>query len=293
MGVFTIGISGGEPLLRKDFFKIIDILSKTSMYPCLATNGTLITSEIAKKLRQYSFMDFAIQVSLDGATPPIHDRIRGKGSFAKAIEGLKNLISEDLHPTIGFVAMHDNACEIDGIFELAFDMNVDCLHFIPLMPSGRAKKLWFKLMPSHKEYKFVVKQIAENAKKFPKIRVITEIRPSPLSEINYEPLTTIDKKFSGCGGGRTECVIDPDGNIIPCSLLRDPLFINGNTRYFSFREIWNNPRSFCILRKRPVKVLNTKCKNCNSKYICHGGCTANAYHLLGEPQAPDPTCPYS
>lgn len=122
LGNCVVGLTGGEPLLREDIFRILDYLKEkcNEGYPTsalLMTNGTLITSKIAQKLNSYFPFLHSVQISLDGATPEVHDAIRGKGSFKRAVKGLETLIGEtQLATIISFTFHKQNIQDIPGTF---------------------------------------------------------------------------------------------------------------------------------------------------------------------------------
>lgn len=89
IGITYVALSGGEPLMRKDFFDAAKRMEKNEIAFSIATNGTLLTKENVKKLEEADCK--YIQISLDGATAKTHDWLRGKGMFEKTIKGIKTL----------------------------------------------------------------------------------------------------------------------------------------------------------------------------------------------------------
>ena len=85
MGCFRLGLTGGEPLMRRDLFDILDAAADHGLHPCLTTNGLLITEEIARQFGRRRLV--WLNVSLDGATAATNDRIRGAGTFDRVLDG--------------------------------------------------------------------------------------------------------------------------------------------------------------------------------------------------------------
>src|SRR5262249_33196268 len=116
MGSFRLGLTGGEPLLRRDLFDIIDLATSHSLHPCVTTNGLLITEEVAR--------DFAarrlvwLNVSLDGATAATNDRVRGAGTFDRVL-GRIAVLRQHARFTLAFTIMKTNLHEIERCVELA------------------------------------------------------------------------------------------------------------------------------------------------------------------------------
>jgi len=94
-GVTIIAFSGGEPLMRKDIFEVLGVARDYGIYTALATNGTLITREVARRLRELDIC--YVEISVDGANPETHDAFRGvPGDFAAALRGVRNCVAEGL-----------------------------------------------------------------------------------------------------------------------------------------------------------------------------------------------------
>ena len=93
---YRLAFSGGEPLMRKDFFEIAEYAHEKGLYLSLATNGTLITRDIAKKLKE-SGIEY-VEISIDGKDASTHDGFRGvQGMFERSVEGIKNCVAEELY----------------------------------------------------------------------------------------------------------------------------------------------------------------------------------------------------
>ena len=85
--VLRVAISGGEPLIRADFFDILEEACKYDYATVINTNGTLVTDEVASKLTNYQFD--RICVTLDGSCAEIHDYHRGRGTYTKVLQGIR------------------------------------------------------------------------------------------------------------------------------------------------------------------------------------------------------------
>ena len=106
-GVTALAFSGGEPLSRKEFFEVAGHAVKRGLYVSVATNGTLLTKEMAQKLKKASI--HYVEISIDGATAKTHDEFRGvNGAFDKAVQGLKNCVEADLCACIASTATKNN-----------------------------------------------------------------------------------------------------------------------------------------------------------------------------------------
>ncbi len=119
-----INITGGEPLCNPHLFKILDLIKKDSdlISFSILTNGTLITDDIAKKISSYN--PYYVQVSLEGGKKT-NDYIRGKGTYKKIAEGIKNLRKYDIFTSISFTATKLNYKEYKKVVKYArkYDVN--------------------------------------------------------------------------------------------------------------------------------------------------------------------------
>lgn len=133
-------LSGGEPLLRKDVFKLARYASEKGLKVAMGTNGTLITDEVAKQLKLSGVRRIA--VSLDSRVPEKHDEFRGvKGSWKRAVEGIEACRRNEIDVQINTTITQQNYDEIDDILDLAEKLGVSDFHMFFLVPTGRGKKV--------------------------------------------------------------------------------------------------------------------------------------------------------
>ncbi len=123
-GCFFLCLSGGEPLLRKDFFPIANYAVSRSFAVILETNGTLITPALADKIMRLKFS--LVQVTLLGAKADTHERITGvKGSFEKTLNAIRLLKEKGINTVLQTTIMKDNTSELEEIKSLAGKIGVD------------------------------------------------------------------------------------------------------------------------------------------------------------------------
>ena len=276
-------LTGGEPLLRKDVYDIAEYGTKKGLKVVLATNGTLVTQEIAEKLKKSGIKRFTI--SIDGATKETHDKFRGvKGAFERALHGIEILKNAGISSQIGTTVTKRNVDELEDILKLVLKLKVDAWHVFLLVPTGRGEMIRDEVLNA-KEYEKVLNWLYEVQKNYD-----LEIKPTcapHFYRIYYqkskEPLP---KRRLGCLGGIAFCFISYKGDVQPCGYL--PLKA-GNVREKSFKEIWMNSKLFIDLRD--FTKLKGKCGRCRFKIIC-GGCRARAYAEYGDYFEEEPYCIY-
>ncbi len=302
-GVVALAFSGGEPLARKDFFKVAKHAVDSGLYVSLATNGTLLNKQTTRKLKEIGLN--YVEISLDGSSPEVHDEFRGvKGAFEMTVAGLKNCVEEDLCASIAVTATKRNFKDVPKILELAENLGAERFALFNFVPVGRGAELVSQdLSPEEREEKllFLLNKLLND----PKVTILATApqlaRVAVTHQQNREgeilmPMahmqtTKVSSKakiladfIGGCGAGRLYCSISPEGNVQPCVFL--PIKV-GDLKKEKFGEIWLNSKVFNALRNR--ENLKGQCGKCDFKYIC-GGCRARAYAYNGDILTSDPGC---
>ena len=295
-GVIVLAFSGGEPLMRKDFFEIAEYAHEKGLYLSLATNGTLITREIAKKLKE-SGLEY-VEISIDGKDAPNHDGFRGvQGMFERSVEGIKNCVAEELYTCIATTPTKQNLQDIPRIYDLACELKAARIVLFNFIPTGRgAGMAGSDLSPEEREalLKQMFKKNYEGATEVlstaPQYaRVALGLDGLSVGHfLTYKNvdncMLTLLEFIGGCGAGRHYCCIRPNGDIEPCVFMRLKV---GNVRESDRLDIWHNSPVLDRLRDR--SKLQGHCAVCDHKYVC-GGCRARALAYFGDLNAPDPGC---
>jgi len=290
--VADISITGGEPFVRKDIFSFLKFLdSCKKVYNLdILTNGTLITDEVVNKLKKISKLQ-QIQISLDGASPEIHDKIRGYGNFDKAIEGIQKLISHEIDVKIMFTLQRCNMKEVPSLIDLAIEENVSGLTIERLVPMGSSKDAKDSLL-TQEEIRDVFQYISDRAdSEYEKGSRLRILKYRPLW-INIDPVrakteaNTVKHKELGaiCSIGLDGLCILPDATVLACRRLPIPI---GNLKEDSLEKIWFT--SDLLWQIRDKRNLKGKCNFCEFILRC-GGCRAIAYAYTGDYLEEDPQC---
>lgn len=280
-------LSGGEPLLRTDIFEIIKYSSK-KLRTLLATEGTMITSDIAKKIKESGIVK--VSISLDGSNSTIHDNFRGRiGAFELTMKGIENIKKVELPLQINSSITKRNKDDLPNIIKLVEKIGADAFHIFLLVPTGRGKELIEdELTPE--EYEEVLSYLAD-AKLKSKLDIKATCAP------HYNRIIRQKKMFSpihgmptnltkGCLAGIAVLFISSKGDVFPCGYF--PVKA-GNVREAGLMEIWKNSTLFNELRNR--KLLKGKCAVCEFVNVC-GGCRARALADSGDYLDEEPYCCY-
>jgi radical SAM protein with 4Fe4S-binding SPASM domain len=300
MGVTSLAFSGGEPMVRPNILQLARRAADHGMYISMATNGTLITREKAKELKE-SGVEF-LQISLDGATPETHDSLRGiPGAYERTMKGIKNAVEEGFFVNIATVATKCNLNEIPDIIDLSDSLGVNWFMAFNFVPTGRGKDvLDIDLSPQEREemlnmlfdkMEHAKCEVLATAPQFARVALERSLGKSekvvPTHFFNPrvdESLLGLTEFIGGCGAGRFYMAIRANGNIDPCVFF--PLTV-GNVRKDDLDELWKTNPVFEELRNKDI--LKDNCGSCEYRYHC-GGCRARAYNYLGDYMAADPGC---
>lgn len=289
-----VTITGGEPFLRSDIFKILGICSDLGFKRIMVlTNGTLIREDTGKKLGNLNksieekntperlVQRLHVQVSIDG-TEKTHDAIRGQNAWKRAVRGIKILKDNNIFTSLGMVVNRLNFNDVKGVIELAAEL--DCnVGFSSLIMTGRATERVLEPVPINKVIPIIINYLDQNPTH---LKYLTNFPHSPYI-IAFRNLI----KFRYCGTGWATVYLDSGGNIYPCPLgATVPEFKAGNIREKPFLEIWQHAPILNRLRNLHVDTLNDRCAKCEIRYFCGGGCRTQAYLSTGKLDGIDPKC---
>lgn len=272
-----INISGGEPFMRKDIFCLLKKIheNKPLVKYSILTNGTLITKETAKHIKE--LQPSYAQVSLEGMEIT-NDAIRGKGTFKKIIKSVQILLDENIRTFISFTAHKDNYKDFPKVVELGKQLGVEKVWTERLCPCGRGLAMKQTMLEPLELEKFYHSNY-ELSKK------LSEEKSKTSTPLVRSLCYLVDKKNEYICSAGTILVIMPNGDVFPCTRL--PVVVGNTTRQTLF-EIWYS-NNF-LWRLRDKNEMNNICKNCSYFEHCCGGARCISYAYFGTPFAPDPQC---
>jgi mycofactocin radical SAM maturase len=273
--VFYVNLGGGEPMLRPDFFDILEHAVAHHVGVKFATNGTYLDAASAARLAGIDYLD--VQVSLDGATADVNDLVRGEGSHAAALAAMGHLRDAGFGPfKVSVVATRHNIDQLDAFRALAEDHGAQ-LRVTRLRPSGRGADTWDELHPTQAQQRRLYHWLLE--------------RPDVLTGDSFFHLSALGESLPGlnlCGAGRVVCLIDPVGDVYACPFVIHDEFLAGNVRDpGGFTEVWRGSELFSSLREPDSPGA---CASCGSYDACGGGCMASKFFVGLELSDPDPEC---
>lgn len=264
-----LNITGGEPLTHPDLFWLLSEARSRGMTAAVLTNGTLIGKREAARLKACG-VDY-VQVSLDG-TEKVHDAIRGKGSFARAVEGIRLLCRNNIFVTVSFTAQRSNLNELPKLARFCRDIGVN--------------KLWYDrvVIPSLEDKE----QLSLSAVDFARLnkraaRLNSKGMVSCARALQFLPCR--EKHIYKCMAGKRLLTVLADGTVMACRRL--PV-VAGNVRESDLLSIYTESPEILSVRNAAVP---SECTKCEYAQFCAGGAKCIAFARTGRYDLPDPDCP--
>lgn len=258
-----INVTGGEPLLYHGFEEVMSYAHELGFKWGMTSNAILITPEVAQMLKRCGMN--TISVSIDGL-PETHDKIRGlKGAYQRAMDGIQNLIDLQFVDQIMIttVVNHQTIGELEPLYEILCDVDIDSWRVMGIEPIGRALE-HPELLLTNEDHKALMEFIRNKR---------ADNDPVTYGCCHYLGLDyerEVRDWYFFCMAGVTVASITVTGDVYGCLDIdrTQPGVIQGNVHKRRFSDIWAN--EFKAFR-RDRSSDNEKCQNCKSKKYCMGG----------------------
>jgi len=303
MGVPLILFTGGEPLLREDIWELARHAGGRGLKMALSTNGTLITPEIARRIRDCG-IEYA-GISLDGARAETHDRFRNSaGAFDKTIRAFAACKEAGLRCGVRVTLTKENCRELESLVDLSLSLGASrfCLYW--LVPTGRGSDSYTRLQLGRDEVIKALSILYRKAKETDPtaMEFLTVDAPQDYihllasmerdgSEDLADARKLLESLKGGCSAGTRVANIDARGNVFPCQFARSPEFLVGNVRDRPFSELWSDSTNPVLSRFREKQAMfGGRCGICTYRDLCGGGCRVRAHAVEGDFLAEDPFC---
>ena len=275
-----IRITGGEPFVRNDCLQLLQHIAKHKKIFSLAilTNGSLINRKLSRFLHHLS-PEF-VQLSIEGSEKT-HDAIRGHGSYAQTVQGIKHLVTARVPVILSFTAHKNNFREFADVARIGRQLGVKKVWADRMLPYGQGKQLKDCLL-SPAEHRQFLESIAQ-----------TQKETSPWWKKN-KTVIAMDRALqflvSGstpyrCTAGDSLIAVMPDGELLPCR--RMPISV-GNLRKSSLESLYFGSEIFQALRDS--QKICSGCEGCAYATTCRGGLKCLSYALYKDPFQADPGC---
>lgn len=291
--IMSVCLSGGEALMRPDFFVLVDGVVCNRMRFQLLTNGRYVTLEVAQRLKATGRCD-SVQVSLDGSQAEIHEALRGKGSFKPALDAIKILHQEGLPTTVRATIHAYNVDDLPALAHLLLDeiglpsFSTNAISSLGtyakygeqlfLAPALRLRAMHV-LAQLDRQYEGRIQAAAGPLAEWKMFNEMETARREGGSIPNRGGLT-------GCGCIFHRMAVRADGAYIPCVML--PQMVLGYAGVDPLGEVWRKAAAFNLLRGRVDIPLNSfdHCRDCSYQEFCTGNCAGMALSFYGDANRP-------
>ena len=263
-----LNITGGEPLTHPHLFDLLRAARSHGIRTGVLTNGTLIGSWEARKLKACG-VDY-VQISLDGMEK-VHDAIRGKGSFEKAVNGIYALRSQGIFTSVSFTAQNSNFRELKKLASFCNDIGAD--------------KLWFDrvIIPAAEDSGNLTLS-SDTFSKLCRTAAHLNKRGRVFCGRALQFIPCKNKLIYHCSAGENLLVVLANGDVMPCRRL--PIII-GNIKD---NHLLTLHRDSPVMNKLRSVGIPEGCMKCTYASMCRGGSKCAAYARTGRFDIPDPDC---
>lgn len=298
-----IALSGGEPLMGRNFWPVVAYAGRLGFHLSVATNGTLLTPDTVARLVDSGVR--YIEVSLDSADPAVHDVFRGgKGYWERTVRGIDAAVAHPnvrvgLAPTVTRLNLH----ELPRLIDFAIEHGVDIFYAFNFIPTGRgAAAAELDLAPVMREEMLKILRTTLNERRIGVMSTAPQFARACLGgtpahglastgHYGFGPtdLASVMAAYvGGCGAGRCYLAIQPNGLVTPCVFMHDLVIADYRTQRLA--DFWPHHPVLDLLCDRDRR--SGHCAVCRFKGHC-GGCRARALGYFGDLTRSDPGCIYN
>ncbi len=297
-GVPFLAVAGGEPLVSRHLWPVLEHAHRRGIHLTLATNGTLLTPENVGRLKGVGVR--YVEVSVDSVNASEHDEFRGQpGAWARSVRGIQNSVAAGMRTSFATCITRRTAGQVDDLVNFAVDLGCSTFTHFNFIPVGRGVEMAADdLEPAQRER--VLRKlnthlqegrigVFSTSPQFGRSCImngaVNDIFPTSHAGLGPGHKTRVLARYmGGCGAGRCYCSIQPNGAVTPCVYISSVEV--GTLRRQSLLELWN-----CELFRRlqDRTDVGDHCAVCDYSVYC-GGCRARALAYTGDITAGDPGC---
>ena len=297
--IFRIDICGGDIFARNDSINILEEMVGRDFVFFLSTKSN-ISKEVARRLREFEIgmptghphLQRPIQISLDAVDDDVASSLVGcQNYFYTARTSIANLLEQGISPRLKCVITPFNVREPPKLIEYFTGMGVEEFQFVQYSRSHYRHDE--RLFLSYEQKRFIAEMAETIRCKYPNIRVtfqqdMSAGGPKNLSEEEWG-------KRSTCSGGRTACIVHPNGDMTLCDQLpHQKEFVVGNVFKTPIEEIWKSKMLVDLIYPSRSKFQGTVCYSCSGYEECHrlkGYCFRDSFLSYGTIYDAPPNCP--
>lgn len=294
--VLSVTLAGGEPFIREDFRQLVTGIVENRMRFSILSNGTLITDDLARFLSSTGRCD-SVQVSIDGSCADVHDRLRGPGSFDRAVAGIGHLQKHGIPVAVRVTVHRGNVSDLERIAVLLLDeLGIAAFSTNAASHMGLCRSHCADVQLDIADRTEAMRLLADLELRYPGRITATA---GPLADVHFfakmeqarlEGRERLDGKgfLTGCGCIFNTLAVRADGVIVPCPMLSHIEL--GKVNSDSLKEVWQTHPVLQSMRVRNRIPLSSfaYCEGCEYMGYCTGNCPALSYTTFGVIDHPSP-----
>lgn len=281
LGLRTVKLTGGEPLLHPDIAGVLDLLAQRGLEVVVETNGVLLSAALADLL---AVSGAEVSVSLDGASRAVHDHIRGvAGAYDGAVRAVALLAERGLAPQVIFSLLRANMNELLDAIELAAGLGAGSFKVNIVQPTARGLRLHESgEAPSMGEIIEIAQSVYREPGPAAPIDVIVDVPPA------FRPLSVLARPLGGAGCAVLTVIgLLPDGSYALCGVGQHiPDLVFGRVGADALAPLWATHPVLTELREGLPHRLHGVCATCLLRDSCLGECIAQNYYRAHDLFAP-------
>lgn len=278
MGALQLGLSGGEPLVRKDLETIVKESADLGYYSNLITSGVGMDEDRVVALKEAG-LDH-IQISFQASNQELNDFLGGTPSFDHKLEMARAVKANGYPMVLNIVIHRQNIDQIEDILKMTVELEADYVELASTQYYGWSALNLDSLLPSR-----------EQLNRAERIAHLYQDKFKDKMKILYVVPDYYETRPKACmnGWGSVFLTIAPDGRALPCHAAATiPELVFPNVKTHSIRQIWEDSEAFN--KFRGFEWMQEPCRTCPEKEKDFGGCRCQAFHLTGDASAADPVC---
>jgi pyrroloquinoline quinone biosynthesis protein E len=278
LGALQLGLSGGEPLIRRDLEELVTHAHSLGFYQTLVTSAIGMTRERAVKLKAAGLEH--VQISIQDSDKEIAERIAGTRSWDAKLQAAEWIKELDFAFTVNVVLHRANLDHLEELIDMAGALGADRIELANTQYYGWAVLNRESLMPTRAQIERSESIVDRAVEKYRGKMQIIYVLPDYYSEF--------PKPCQG-GWGNFYLVVAPDGRTMPCHAASQITTLTfDNVREHSVRWIWEESSAFRAFRGD--EWMKEPCRSCPRKHVDFGGCRCQAFALTGDATRTDPVC---
>ena len=286
LGLKSVKLTGGEPLLHPELRRLIEIISEHGLRLILETNGTLIDAELSRFIVDGRTPKPFLSVSIDGACAETHDALRGvEGSFERTIAGVRHLVDAGLAPQIICTLHRGNVDELADLVHLGEKIGCASVKLNQLHDFGRGAKLSVSQGLTFTEILDIQRMLESEIIPFSSVPVLLDI------PIAFHPLRRLVYDQQGRCTVLNILGVLASGQLSLCGIGEAvPELIYGDLEEHDVATVWRESPGLAELRKQVPHRLGGICGDCIHRDRCMGTCVAHNYFHARRLDAPFSFC---